>query len=493
MAIYLFTKEIAAPFGLAMTFRKAPVKKLLFNLALLISLSIPTQAATLDEQITETITQTHEDLDIGIKAIDMNAGKVIYEKNSTRYFMPASNLKLFTGFAALKFLGPDFIYQTTLQYDPSQIKQHNLNGDAAITFSGDPTLNSINLYNLLKQFSKDGITTINGDIQLDISAFDDDLYANGWPWDQLHICYSGPISAANLNRNCTRFLLTPDVKNNKAIITPITNLQFMPITNEVQLKQQETCPLQMHTQENNRYLLSGCMAPNSPPLTFMASVADPALFMQTVIRAQLKQLTIKVNGDIVIADKPSSLPITSQHNSKKLSALIEKMLKNSDNLIANALLKTLGGAYYKTQGNWANGMLATKKLLKEYADMTPKTLRIADGSGESYYDNVTPEQIIELLNASYNDKFLKKYFISALPISNSDGTLIHRLKNMKGIVHAKTGTKRDANALSGYIFKKDGGAIAFSIMINGGSSDYKTYYDLEDKIVELLAYAADIN
>ena len=68
---------------------------------------------------TASIAQIHEDLDIGIKAIDLNSGKVIYKKNSSRYFMPASNLKLFTGFAALKFLGPDFVYHTSLQYDHS--------------------------------------------------------------------------------------------------------------------------------------------------------------------------------------------------------------------------------------------------------------------------------------------------------------------------------------------------------------------------------------
>lgn len=463
------------------------MKKIVLTLSLIATLLIPAQATTLDEQITATIAQSHENLDIGIKAIDLHSGKVIYEKNSTRYFMPASNLKLFTGFAALKFLGPDFVYRTSLHYDPKKIKQHSLNGDATITLSGDPTLNSSNLYELLKQFSNDGISTINGNILLDVSAFDGDLYANGWPWDQLHICYSGPISAANLNRNCTRFLLTPDRKNNKASIKPITNLQFMPIKNEVQLRQQETCPLQMHTQENNSYLLSGCLAPNSPPITFMASVTDPILFMKTVILAQSKSLSIKINGDVVIADQASSLPIVAKHDSKKLSALITTMLKKSDNLIANSLLKTLGGAYYKTQGNWANGMLAIKKLVEQYADISPKTLYISDGSGESYYDKVTPEQIIQLLKASYNDALLKKYFIPALPISRFDGTLIHRLNNMKGIVHAKTGTKRDANALSGYIFKEDGSAIAFSVMTNGGPSNYKTYFNLEDRLVELLA------
>jgi serine-type D-Ala-D-Ala carboxypeptidase/endopeptidase (penicillin-binding protein 4) len=463
------------------------VKKTVLALSLIATLLLPAQAATLDEQITASIAQTHENLDVGIKAIDLNSGKVIYKKNSSRYFMPASNLKLFTGFAALKFLGPDFVYHTSLQYDQSKIKQHTLNGDVAITFSGDPTFDSINLYKLLKQFSKDGITTINGNIQLDVSAFDDDLYANGWPWDQLHICYSGPISAANLNRNCTRFLLKPDTKNNKASITPITNLQFMPIKNEVQLKQQATCPLQMHTQENNAYVLSGCLSPSSGPITFMASVADPVLFMKTVVLAQLKQLSVKINGEVIVADHSSSLPIAAQHDSKKLSVLITAMLKKSDNLIANSLLKTLGGAYYNSQGSWANGMSAIKKLLKKHVGIAPKTLSIADGSGESYYDKVTPQQVTQLLNVSYNDELLKKYFIPALPISRVDGTLIHRLKNMKGIVHAKTGTKRDANALSGYVFKEDGSAIAFSIMTNGGPSDYKTYYDLEDRIVELLA------
>jgi|TARA_B100001964_G_scaffold208264_1_gene240737 D-alanyl-D-alanine carboxypeptidase len=62
---------------------------------------------------------------------------------------------------------------------------------------------------------------------------------------------------------------------------------------------------------------------------------------------------------------------------------------------------------------------------------------------------------------------------------------------MKGVVYAKTGTKRDANSLSGYVLQNNGKAIAFSIMINGGTSNYQSYYELEDRILKLLVDNAD--
>ena len=463
-----------------MTFRA-----LIVLLSLTLSISL-TYASTLDEKITTAITQSGEDIDIGIKAIDLKSGDIIFEKHATRYFNPASNFKLFTAFTALKFLGPNFHYQTQLRFNKKAIKKNTLNGNVVFHFAGDPLFNSKDLYQLLEQLSKKKIEQINGDIQLDVSAFDHDLYADGWAWDQLHICYSGPLSAANLNRNCERFYLKPDLKHDKAKIIPITNLQFMPITNEVELKDQLTCPLQMHEQDDNGYLLSGCLSPHSPALEFMAAITDPSQFVKKVIAAQLRSLSIKLNGDIIVTDHPDNLPVITTHSSKSSAELIKKMLKESDNLIANALLKTLGSQYYETQGTWANGMQAMKAILKKEADINPKEVFFADGSGESYYDRVTPEQISQLLVIAYHDSLLKKYFIPALPISRVDGTMIHRLDHMKGIVHAKTGSKRDANTLSGYIFPDDGQGIAFSIMTNGGTNEYKQYRDLEDEIVELL-------
>src|SRR5580704_4304742 len=53
----------------------------------------------------------------GIQVVDLATGKTLYELNADRFFVPASNTKLFTTAMALTRLGPDFTFQTRVLAD----------------------------------------------------------------------------------------------------------------------------------------------------------------------------------------------------------------------------------------------------------------------------------------------------------------------------------------------------------------------------------------
>lgn len=74
----------------------------------------------------------------GVEVVSLDRGDVLYEHNSTRLYMPASNNKLLTTVSALIRLGPDYRYKTNISTDGT-VADGILRGNLVITGSGDPT------------------------------------------------------------------------------------------------------------------------------------------------------------------------------------------------------------------------------------------------------------------------------------------------------------------------------------------------------------------
>jgi D-alanyl-D-alanine carboxypeptidase/D-alanyl-D-alanine-endopeptidase (penicillin-binding protein 4) len=113
-------------------------------------------------------------------------------------------------------------------------------------------------------------------------------------------------------------------------------------------------------------------------------------------------------------------------------------------------------------------------------------LYVADGSGLSRMNNVTPRLLADVLTrvATRFPDDQRKLFEAALPEGGTDGTLRSRFKNTfaQGRVHAKTGTLGGASSLSGYVVTKAGERLVFSILMNnydrrGGASKARAAQD----------------
>ena len=74
----------------------------------------------------------------GVKVLYPGTGEVIYERNTSKMFMPASNMKMYTTAAAICLLGPQYRYETDFVTN-GNIEKGILNGDLIIKGSGDPT------------------------------------------------------------------------------------------------------------------------------------------------------------------------------------------------------------------------------------------------------------------------------------------------------------------------------------------------------------------
>lgn len=162
-----------------------------------------------------------------------------------------------------------------------------------------------------------------------------------------------------------------------------------------------------------------------------------------------------------------------------LSQILVPVLKNSDNIKAESVFYQLdidGDTIFSQKQAVAN----IKNLIRK-CGLDPNKYRIADGSGLSLYNYVSPELIVGVLYYAWHTPSIQKELLNSLPIAGVDGTLAKRMRGTKaqGNVHAKTGTVTGISSLSGYCTAHNGHKLAFSIINQGifPSSKGRTFQD----------------
>ena len=187
----------------------------------------------------------------------------------------------------------------------------------------------------------------------------------------------------------------------------------------------------------------------------------------------LAHIGIAVNSDSVVRGRlnySSSKLLAEIRTPMHLS--IEKAMKNSSNINAEALLYPLG--YTKsTKGKFReNGIKVLREFVQQELHMPlAQNCDIDDGCGLCPNDKLTPRLLVNLLDYAYRHKYIFNEIYTDMPLSGTDGTLHDRLNkpNVIGRIKAKTGTltKNDGiSSLSGYYKADDGHLIIFSIINN---------------------------
>jgi len=186
----------------------------------------------------------------GILIVDAESGETLYEQNADKYFVPASNMKLFTSALALAKLGPEYRFRTTLETHGAISNDGVLNGDLALVGRGDPNLSNRKFpYELKEEFdgpqekalveladtlAAKGVKEISGDVIGDDSYFPRERYPNGWEIDDMVWEYGAAVSAIVVDDNTVALTLTAGEQPGdpvQAAVTPATP-DFM-VENEV--------------------------------------------------------------------------------------------------------------------------------------------------------------------------------------------------------------------------------------------------------------------
>lgn len=444
--------------------------------------------APITDQISYVIKRAGN-VNIGVVIKNLTTGQMIYNYNGSQAYIPASNLKIFTAVAALEFLTPGFQYITYIASPTSTVSQGVLTGDLYLVFSGDPSLSQADINDLFSQLRMRGISRVNGNIYIDDNYFDHDTMVPAALPQDATFCFSAPVVANNLDHNCIGIYVKPAAR-----IGDLANVQVMEsptsvnIVNQIDTLRSSKCNITATMDANNAYLLDGCIDKKVTAQAFSLPVQDTRRYSADIVNTALKQANINLNGQILFSKRPPRTVVLASHLSAPLPMLIKHMLKESDNLYANSIVKTLGARYFKAQGTWNNGTNAVMSILSQDNGVNFSSAMLVDGAGLSRENVITPDQMIQVLATVYQNTEIANAFISGLPIGGVDGTLEGRLTEgaYRARVYAKTGTMSDVSSLSGYVRNDKNQVVAFSILINGRDSHLGTYRNVEDTICKIL-------
>ena len=172
--------------------------------------------------------------------------------------------------------------------------------------------------------------------------------------------------------------------------------------------------------------------------------------------------------------------------SHQLGEVLVPMMKESDNLYAESMFYQIAASLGKRPAEAAHARQLIKQVLAK-AGVSGVQYRIADGSGLSLYNYVTPELMVRLLRYAYLKRDVMAALYPALPVAGVDGTLKKRMTKGSAFenVHAKTGTVSGVSSLAGYCRAANHHFLAFCI-INQGVMKNADGRDFQDKVCEAM-------
>jgi serine-type D-Ala-D-Ala carboxypeptidase/endopeptidase (penicillin-binding protein 4) len=392
--------------------------------------------------------------------------------------MPGSTMKIATLAAAAEMLGWSFVFETRL-VAMGPIESGVLNGDLVVVGSGDPSM--VETDGAAKTFAEwastlkaAGVRTITGRVVGDDNSFDDQMLGPGWMWDDLAGRDAVGVSALQYNENIVQATITPGPRTGASAEVALAPAEsHLEVHDEIVTAEAGTVPsiVVRRSAGSNRLDLSGSTPLGGDPLIRSVSVDNPTLFFVTALRDALTAAGIDIRGPAVDIDDVTDAPkqadghVLLVHHSPPLSTLAIRLMKNSVNLYAETLLKTVGG----TNGSptFEGGRMATSRTLEPWG-ISPSGIVQVDGSGLSRYNYVTVDTLVAVLMHVYKDERQRAPFVASLPVAGRDGTLALRMKNSaaEGHVLAKSGALANVRSLAGYATTADGEPLVFAIVAN---------------------------
>jgi D-alanyl-D-alanine carboxypeptidase/D-alanyl-D-alanine-endopeptidase (penicillin-binding protein 4) len=431
----------------------------------------------------------------GLLIVDAETGETLYELNADKYFVPASNMKLFTTALALAKLGPDYRFHTTLETRGTVSAEGVLNADLFLVGRGDPNLSNRKFpYDLKEEFDgppekalaeladalvAKGVKEIAGDIVGDDSYFPREAYPNGWEIDDMVWEYGAAVSAIVVDDNTVTVTLTAGESAGapaQAVVAPTTP-DFIVQNDVVTSAAEAKSDLTLTREPNSRIVvIRGTMPAHSAPRKLVLAIHDPAEHTAALLTRLLVERGVRVAGaarSMHVAEPAAAAPraVLAEHVSVPLGDSVKLVNKISQNLHTEMLLRV--AARNAALWNTPEDLMKFPADFYAAAGIAPGDVIQTDGSGLSRHDLVTPRAIVALLKYAQGQPWFAPYFAS-LPVAGIDGTLETLMKNTAsaGRIHAKTGSVEHVRTRSGFADTLGGRRLIFSFLSNnqGGKS-----------------------
>jgi D-alanyl-D-alanine carboxypeptidase/D-alanyl-D-alanine-endopeptidase (penicillin-binding protein 4) len=446
----------------------------------------PSDIATEIEAIIETPEQKRSHWGILIETL--NSEQILYQLNADQYFIPASNVKLFTTAAALHKLGADYQIRTPIYISgiPPNLTSLRVIG------RGDPTLTNEQLKQLAQQLRQMGVRQIEQLIVED-GYLPPPAINPSWEWSDIYSYYAVGVNSLILNENTVVLTILPQKTNEIVKLQwsdPIAARQWQ-VDNQAITATKDT----PYSVEINGFLgepkleITGELAIDSQPDIWSLAILKPAQYFGDSLAYILGTEGIIVRTRMVNRNNTNQW----QHETKittiespNLVFLLEKTNQESNNLFAEVLLKTI-----TTELKSKDSIKVLTDILTELG-VDYNSYKLVDGSGLSHHNFATPQALVAILKLMAKTQN-NNIFRQSLAVAGVNGTLKNRLQNtsLEGNLQAKTGTLSGISALSGYVEIPDYHLLVFSIIVNKSSAQSSDLRQVIDEIILLISRLRD--
>ncbi|NML19650.1 hypothetical protein HHL16_02140 [Pseudoflavitalea sp. G-6-1-2] len=392
---------------------------------------------------------------VGIAVYDAAAGKYLYNYQGDKYFTPASNTKLVTCYAAMKYLSE---YLTGLDYAEN---------DTAIFLSpsADPTL-------LHPDFSNQPVISFLQKTSKPLYILNNFWKTNpwgyGWSWDDYTEDYMAERSALPVYGNVIKW--EQQNSDTAASIIDLSKTVSIYSTPEVNWKVKFTDDTSGHfavrrdLSENIFRITQGRERKASKSVPFVTNGVQSALeLLADTIHKEITEIP-NLPRRIRLAGGWNALGINRIY-SQALDSVLKPMMYRSDNFFAEQLLQMVS---FQVLQQFNDDKIIDTLLKTDLKDL-PQTPTWADGSGLSRFNLFTPEDFVMLLK-KMEQEFGMQRIRGILPTGGT-GTLKNYYKADSNFIYAKTGTLTGVLALSGYIFTKQNKMMIFSVLVNNHTGE----------------------
>lgn len=434
--------------------------------------------------------------------------KVKYAVAPDMAVIPASVMKTITTASALELLGTDYRFPTSIAYD-GYIKEGILNGNLYIEGSGDPTLgsrfvkdnNDEFLSDWLKGIQAAGIRSITGSVIADERCFDTEGVSIKWVGEDLGSYFGAGSYGLSVFDNQFKLYIQTGEPGSKPVIKnsepEMNNLRFHNYLVAGLVAADSSYTLGAPFSED-RYLY-GVVPTGRSLYALKGDMPDPPYFLADYFTRFLKRKGITITGEPtnyrLLQEKQQEnngkrIKLITTH-SLPVSEIVRITNEVSQNLYADALLKTIGNSYKLLPGevisSFGKGIKRIKQFWEEKGiDTYP--LWMFDGSGLSSSDKLSARFITDVLSYMAKDASSSNAFYNSLPRAGMEGSVRNFLKgfSLEGSIRLKSGSMSRVKGYAGYV-DKGGKRYCLALFVNNYSCEGKQMtYELEQLLRTLL-------
>lgn len=373
---------------------------------------------------------------LGVCIMDAETGEYLYNYQGDKFFVPASNTKLFSCYAAMKYLSDSLV---GVRYELTR-------DTVFIQAAGDPTF-------MHGDFSRQPVMAwlkaLNRPVVIDANNWEEEGWGRGWSWNDYQKDYMAERSPLPMYGNMVSFslgVITPGSRKKRGTYRVNTYPAYF---ERMFASSYHTAGMSIsRPMDSNRFIAHSGRGRLGGSLPFKTHGLEISVaLLQSALQVPVRTTTQPHNYDAVLYSQPTD-------------TMLALMMHRSDNFFAEQSLLMVSNEKLGVM----NDREIIDTLLSNDLRGLPQRPKWIDGSGLSHDNLITPQDFVWLLRKMHQEGRLER--LKVLLPTGGTGTLRNFYHEDRGYIFAKTGTLSSCASLSGYLITQQGKLLYFSLIAN---------------------------